>query len=40
MALVHTVGKQVPEVEEYATFEETDGKDYKFTHTLKALEAL
>ena len=40
MALLHTVGKQVPEVEEYATFEETDGKDYKFTHTLKALEAL
>ena len=40
MMLLHAVGKQIPEVEAYAIFEETDGKDYKFVHTLQALKAL
>lgn len=40
MMLLHAVGKQIPEVEVYAIFEETDGKDYKFVHTLQALKAL
>lgn len=40
MALLHVVGRQVPEVEAYAAFQKTDGKDYKLAHTLQALEAL
>ena len=40
MALLHAVGKHVPEVETYAAFMQTDGKDYKFAHSLQALQAL
>ena len=40
MMLLHAVGKQIPEVEAYAIFKEADGKDYKFVHALKAIEAV
>lgn len=40
LSLLHAVGKDIKEVEDYATFEETNGNDYHFAHTLCALEAL
>ena len=40
LALLHAVGKDVPEVEAYADFKATGEKDYKFTHALSTLEAL
>ena len=40
MALLHAVGKHVPEVETYAAFMQTDGMDYKLAHSLQALQAL
>lgn len=40
IALLHAVGKDVPEVEAYAVFKTTGENDYRFAHALSALEAL